>query len=154
RMLKCLMLGDSGVGKTAFSTACLKKPFYDDMSTIGIEMNSITLPNDKKVTMYDTAGQEKFRAITRAYYRDKHIVFLLYEATRRDTFDNCRWWAKDMLENCGERKPTIKILIANKIDLKGRMVSKEEGLKLAEDLGFLYYESNSRGEEGRFKIQE
>ena len=82
-----------------------------------------------KLQIWDTAGQESFRSITRSYYRGAAGALLVYDITRRDTFDNLRRWLKEARQNSTQNM--VIMLIGNKTDLEPkRAVSYEEGRRL------------------------
>ena len=99
-LVKLLLIGDSGVGKS-----CLLLRYSDDkfntshITTIGIDFKIKTVDLDqKKVKMqiWDTAGQERFRTITAAYYRGAHGVLLVYDVTDEGSFENVRNWMRNI----------------------------------------------------------
>ena len=91
-----------------------------------------------KAQIWDTAGQERFRSITNAYYKGAKGALLVYDTTRRDTFDNINKWVPELRQS-GDKEATI-ILVGNKVDLTNeRQVSTEEGAKKAATYGILFY---------------
>ena len=94
-----------------------------------MEFGARTIPIDQqavKLQIWDTAGQESFRSITRSYYRGSIGALLVYDVTKRATFENLQKWLEEMRENAYS-KMTI-ILVGNKVDLESeREVSTEEG---------------------------
>lgn len=68
-----------------------------------------------RVQIWDTAGQEQFKSITRSYYKNSVCAFLVYDITNRDTFDNIVSWLKECEQN--SPKTILIVLIGNKLDL-------------------------------------
>lgn len=96
-----------------------------------------------RIQIWDTAGQETFRSITRAYYKNSVCAFLVYDITVRESFLNIQTW----FEECKSQSPkTITMcLIGNKVDLEQqRKVSTEEGEELAKKHGMLFFETSAK----------
>jgi len=90
-----------------------------------------------KLQIWDTAGQEEFKAITRSYYRSSAAALVVFDITRKESFRNVARWVEDVKNN--SNRDVILVLIGNKCDLiQERMVSKEEAFKLARDYDMLY----------------
>jgi len=123
------------------------QPVHD--LTIGVEFGSRTVVingDEVKLQIWDTAGQEKFRSITRSYYRGTSGCLLTYDITRRETFQRLGDW----LEDCRKfSNPNIVItLVGNKKDLENkREVSYEEGEKFARDHGLGFIETSAKNNE-------
>ena len=97
-----------------------------------------------KLTIWDTAGQERFRTLTSAYYRGAQGVILVYDITRRDTFDNIREWLKEV-DIFTTKENVIKVLVGNKIDLeKSRKISRNEGSEFARQYNMLFFEASAK----------
>lgn len=90
------MIGDSGVGKTNLLSRFASNTFsFDTKSTVGVEFVTKTIVIDGKTIKYqiwDTAGQEKFRAITNAYYQDAQATIAVFDLTKGETFENISIW--------------------------------------------------------------
>ena len=149
---KILLLGDSTVGKTCFLLRYTDNTFLDlHMSTIGLDyrLKTMILDNQRivKVQLWDTAGQDKYRAITRNYYRGAHGIILLYDVTNEKTYDNIKKWITSIKEEISDQ--ICIVLIANKIDnVQERKVNKEKGEKLAETYGIKLFECSAKTGEG------
>ncbi len=90
-----------------------------------------------KLQIWDTAGQEEFKAMTRSYYRSSAAALVVFDLTRKETFRNVARWIEDVKNN--SNKDVIMVLVGNKCDmLSERMVSRDEALKLARDYEMLY----------------
>jgi len=146
-IVKLLMIGDSGVGKS-----CLLVRFADDMfipsfiTTIGIDfkIKTVVINNKRiKLQIWDTAGQEKFRTITTAYYRGAMGILLVYDVTDEQSFLNVRNWIRSIEENAPDN--VEKILIGNKCDMvNDRVISTETGRELAEEYGIKFLEASAK----------
>ena len=96
-----------------------------------------------RVQIWDTAGQEAFRSITRSYYKSSTCAFIVYEITNKKTFNNVVSWLNECREMC--YKDILICLVGNKKDLEDkRQVSTEEGKKFAEDNGLLFFETSAQ----------
>ncbi|KAJ3432099.1 rab2a [Anaeramoeba flamelloides] len=145
-VLKYIIVGSMGSGKSSILCRFIEDEFYEEIShTIGIEFSTKILnigTEQVKIQIWDTAGQEKFRAVTRSYYRGASCVLLVYDTSRRSTLNESRVWLQDAKKYCGSE--TIFILIGNKIDFTEREVTYEEGKKFAEENGLEYIETSAK----------
>jgi Ras-related protein Rab-8A len=144
---KVLLLGDSSVGKTCFLKRYIDNTFQDAyLSTIGFDFKfkNVTLKDGKKVKvqLWDTAGQERFRTIAKSYYKGAHGIILVYDVTNQKSFDNIRNWVNQIKEEASSK--VCIILIANKIDSDERVVSKQDGEKLAKNYELKIYEASAK----------
>ena len=151
-LYKILLLGDSTVGKTCFLLRYTDDTFLDlHMATIGLDYRLKTMILDDhrivKVQLWDTAGQDKFRAITRNYYKGARGIILIYDVTNIKSFENIKKWINEIKEEISE-KVTI-VLIGNKIDNEGeRKISKDQGEKLAIEYGVAFFETSAKTGQG------
>lgn len=146
-LIKLLLIGDSGVGKSC----CLLR-FSEDsftpsfITTIGIDFKIRTIELDGKrvkLQIWDTAGQERFRTITTAYYRGAMGILLVYDVTDERSFNNIRTWFSNVEQHASEG--VHKILIGNKCDWEEkRAVTTEQGQKLADELGIPFLEVSAK----------
>jgi len=100
--------------------------------------------NDRtvRVQVWDTAGQEAFRSITRSYYKSSTCAFIIYDITNKKSFENVSSWLTECREMC--YKDILICLVGNKTDLENqRVIKKEDGLKFAEDNGILFFETSA-----------
>lgn len=146
-LFKYIIIGDTGVGKSCLLLQFTDKRFRNDHDlTIGVEFGArmVSLGDKEiKLQIWDTAGQESFRSITRSYYRGAAGALLVYDITRRDSFTHLANWLEEARQN-GNPAMTI-MLIANKTDLQSRrMVSTEEGQRFATDHGLLFLEASAK----------
>ena len=101
--------------------------------------------NDRnvRVQIWDTAGQEAFRSITRSYYKSSTCAFIVYDITNKKSFSNVASWLNECREMCF--RDILICLVGNKTDLENkRVVSKDEGQKFAEDNGLLFFETSAQ----------
>ncbi|KAL3536221.1 hypothetical protein ACH5RR_004682 [Cinchona calisaya] len=145
---KILLIGDSGVGKSSLLVTFISNSVDDLSPTIGVDfkIKLLTVDGKKlKLTIWDTAGQEKFRTLTSSYYRGAQGIILVYDVTRRETFTNLSYfWAKE-IELYSTNQDCVKMLVGNKVDKESeRAVSREEGMTLAKELGSLFLECSAR----------
>ena len=150
--LSCILIGDSTVGKTCFLTRYFKNQFNETfLSTIGIdkEIKHVKVGNESyKITLWDTAGQDRFKCLPKKYYQNADGVLLLFDVTNEETFNNVSNWMKDVKENSsknvtsenGKESEIALYLIGNKIDLPNRLISKDQAETQAKSLGMKYFE--------------
>ena len=146
---KVLLIGDAGVGKSSILLRFVDDTFNPNQtSTIGVDFKPkvMKVRNMKiQVTIWDTAGQERFRTLTTGYYKGAQGIILVYDVTRRDTFENLSSWFAECKNYCSnEGKDAIKLIVANKIDLDNRVVLTKEGENLAKENGTLYIETSAK----------
>ncbi|KAG7345924.1 small GTP-binding domain protein [Nitzschia inconspicua] len=147
-LFKYIIIGDTGVGKSCLLLQFTDKRFQPvhDL-TIGVEFGArmVTLDGDKlvKLQIWDTAGQESFRSITRSYYRGAAGALLVYDITRRDTFQHLSRWLEEARQHA--QSNMVIMLIGNKNDLEHRRaVSTEEGRQFAEENGLVFLETSAK----------
>ena len=150
--LSFILIGDSTVGKTCFLTRYFKNQFNETfLSTIGIdkEIKHVKVGNDSyKMTLWDTAGQDRFKCLPKKYYQNADGVLLLFDVTNEETFNNVANWMGDVKENSsktitnenGKESEIALYLIGNKIDLPNRVITKEQAQTQANSLGMKYFE--------------
>lgn len=146
-LVKIVLIGDSGVGKTSILGRFARNQFNpDSKATIGVEFATKTLTiNDKqcKAQIWDTAGQERYRAITSAYYRGAAGALLLYDITASLSFSNLGRWLGELKENADEN--IVVMLVGNKCDLKdSRNVTKDEGISFSKTNNLLFFETSAK----------
>ncbi|XP_051130202.1 ras-related protein RABB1c-like [Andrographis paniculata] len=146
-LFKYIIIGDTGVGKSCMLLQFTDKRFQPvhDL-TIGAEFgsNTVTINNKPiKLLIWDTAGQELFRSITRFYYRGAAAALLVFDITRRKTFDDLTSWLEDARRDAS---PYMTImLVGNKSDLADRrVVSVEEAEQFAKEHGLIYIEASAK----------
>ena len=145
-MIKVILIGDSSVGKTNIMSKYLKNQFNEiTKATVGVEFGTkiFTIDNRKiKAQIWDTAGQEKYKAIAETYYKGSKGAFVVYDITRKETFYSVDKWIYD-LNISGDPKINI-LLIGNKCDLDHkREVFKEQGEEKAKSFGCAFLETSA-----------
>ena len=145
-LFKYIIIGDTGVGKSCLLLQFTDKRFRSDHDlTIGVEFGArlITIDNKQiKLQIWDTAGQESFRSITRSYYRGASGALLVYDISRRETFNHVTRWLEEARANASAN--LVIMLIGNKCDLERRDVSYEEGEKFARENGLIFRETSAK----------
>ena len=102
-----------------------------------------------KTTVWDTAGQERFRTLTSSYYRGAHGILLVYDVSRRETFDALNQWLSEVaVYTPNDGRDVVKLLVGNKVDKEERTVSKREGEAWARSHGMLFIESSAKTKVG------
>ncbi|RNF00439.1 Rab family, other [Trypanosoma conorhini] len=146
-VFKYIIIGDSGVGKSCLLLQFTDKrfePLHD--LTIGVEFGARVVTIEQKnvkLQIWDTAGQESFRSITRSYYRGACGALLVYDVTRRETFTHLQTWLEDARANANTA--IVIMLIGNKCDLEAkRQVSREEGENFARRNNLVFMETSAK----------
>ncbi|CAK5277898.1 unnamed protein product [Mycena citricolor] len=161
-VLKFIITGDAAVGKSSLLVRLTDQRFLTNPDpTLGVEFGSkmLTLPPTPdtptptvvKLQVWDTAGTESFRAITRSYYRGAAGCLLVYDVTSRKSFEHTRLWLKDVRE-FADREVSV-ILVGNKSDLvaegtRERQVTLEEAQLFAQEEGLMFTEASARSGDG------
>ena len=146
-LLKYVIVGDASVGKSNLLLRYTHGQFREEYQlTIGVEFGSSNITIDKnvfRIQIWDTAGQENFRSITRSYYKNSACALIVYDITRRVSFENLSDW----IEDCKNSSPktVFMVLVGNKCDLEeNREVTEEEGKEFAERHGMLFFETSAK----------
>ncbi|MHA2243571.1 MAG: Rab family GTPase [Candidatus Hodarchaeales archaeon] len=144
-VLKLVLLGDPGVGKTSLIAQFVHARFrHSYQLTVGLDISSkqVKLDDGRTVTLSinDIGGQARFAAIRHMFFKGAHLAMFVYDITRAESLDNIKDpWYKELMEFCGKSnktKSTIQtMLVGNKSDLEDyRMVEEDEGIKLAKEI--------------------
>jgi len=146
-LFKYIIIGDTGVGKTALLFQFTEGKFQAQHDlTIGVEFGAKTIEVDNKqikLQIWDTAGQESFRSITRSYYREAAVALLVYDVTRRETFNHLKQWLEETRQNANAH--TTIFLIGNKSDLTDkRQVDTKEGKAWADEHKIHFMETSAK----------
>jgi len=145
-LIKLLLIGDSGVGKS-----CLLLRFSEDLfnpsfiTTIGIDFKIRTIELDGKrikLQIWDTAGQERFRTITTAYYRGAMGILLVYDVADEKSFSNIRNWIRNIEQHATDS--VNKMLIGNKCDVPDKKIETEKGRALADEYQIKFLETSAK----------
>ena len=156
-LLKYIIIGDAAVGKSNLLLRFAQNDFKNEYQlTIGVEFGAKNIDiNNKKfrLQIWDTAGQENYRSITRAYYKNSVCAILVYDISNRDSFDHISNWIEDCLAQ--SPKTVFMVLVGNKSDLNdNRKVSFQEGQDMARNNNMMFFETSAKTGENVEKIFE
>jgi Ras-related protein Rab-11A len=145
-IFKIVLIGDSGVGKTNILSRYINNEFsLATQSTVGVEFGSKIIKKNGKVIklqIWDTAGQERYKSITSAYYKGSRGAFVVYDITRKTTYDNIDKWIGELKTNGSE--DVLIMLVGNKSDLEEkREVITEEVEKKAQEQKLAFCETSA-----------
>lgn len=140
--IKVILLGDTGVGKTSIILRYSTNKFEENcLSTIGSNFTKKTLKSEEDkneyiLNIWDTSGQEKYRAVTKLFVQDSNIVILVYSVDNKESFNVLDFWYKQVVEICGGEDNIIFAIVANKADYyeekdEDELIPEEEGQKYA-----------------------
>jgi len=145
---KFIIIGDASVGKSCIMRQFIDQRFASDCPhTIGVEYGTKIVQTKEgkrvKLQIWDTAGQERFRAVTRSYYRGAAGVIIVYDTTKRMSFNNVGTWLNDA--GSLALPSTVKILIGNKVDLEDqRDITYQEAETFAADNDVRFLEGSAK----------
>ncbi|CAN6454180.1 unnamed protein product [Victoria cruziana] len=145
-VFKVVLIGDSAVGKSQLLARFARNEFsLDSKATIGVEFQTRTLTIDHKTVkaqIWDTAGQERYRAVTSAYYRGAVGAMLVYDMTKRQSFDHVARWLEELRGHAD--KNIVIMLIGNKCDLGSlRAVPTEDAKEFAQRENLFFMETSA-----------
>ena len=153
--IKVILLGEMGTGQTSLINVYFGKEFDNNTFTFTTSapefyQKQLTIKGiNCTVGVWDTAGQEKYRSISKIVINGAHIVVYVYDITKKETFKELEFWS-----NCAEEilgKNVILGVVANKLDLYDKqMVSRQEGEKYANDIGALFKETSAKVDSNGF----
>ena len=136
-IIKIILIGDPAVGKSAIANKLVNKDYYPDRyeTTIGVDFHLKILEIEDikfKIQIWDTAGQEKFRSITKSYYKGAQGILLVYDITDRSTFYHLDNWLKEIKESNNNNDFKIDVIVGNKSDKERyRSVEYIDGVNFA-----------------------
>ena len=144
---KIILVGNSSVGKTSLINRYMGFGFEEKYpctinADFKIKSLSINEVIGAELTVWDTCGQEKYKALTRQYFKDAHGVILLYDVTNEDSFKGLTSWLAEIRNN--SNKDVSIVLVGNKIDLNDRKITKEVASEFAIKNGLFYFETSSK----------
>jgi small GTP-binding protein len=152
-ILKTVLIGESGVGKTSIISQFVEQIFQkDQQSTIGGTFNtkSIKCSNGQtlKFEIWDTAGQERYRAVTKIFYKDVNVAILVYDITSLSSFRELqKYWVEQVMES--SPKNLIIAIIANKADLiESENVDEKEARKYAKSINAIFARTSAKNNVG------
>ena len=146
--VKVVAVGESGVGKTCLLIRFIRDTFDENsQATLGVEFMAKIIQTEKQhriqLQLWDTAGQELFRSVTRGYYRGSAGALILFDISNRDSFENVEKWLQDVKDVA--REDVVLILIGNKSDLESkRQVKYEEANDFAQKFNMKYFEVSAK----------
>ena len=151
---KVVLLGDSGVGKTCIISRYISGSFDDNSATTnGASYCSKNVTYDKLgksllLDIWDTAGQEKYKALTKFFYKDAAVCILVYDITRRDSYENLKnFWYSQLKENSGTN--IVLGVAGNKCDLYEKEdVKEEEARQFADEIGAIFKLTSAQNNTG------
>ena len=141
-LLKYIISGDAGTGKYQILSRFVNNDFIDSSNTIGVEFGAKNIKiRDKfyRIQIWDTPGQERYKSVTRAYYKGAVCVIIIYSITNRDTFTHIPNW----IEECKLLSPktvTMVLVGNNSHEEDNRQITFDEGNLLAEKYGLQFFE--------------
>ena len=146
-LLKYIIVGDSAVGKSNLLLRFIHDDFkIEYQSTIGVEFDAKNLNIKNKIfrlQIWDSAGQETYRSLTRAYYKNCVCAILVYDISNRESFENISQWVNHCIEN--SPKKVFMILVGNKCDLiESRQIPFEKGKEMAEKNNMMFFETSAK----------
>jgi small GTP-binding protein len=147
-VIKLVLLGDAGVGKSALVLRFVRDQFLEaSESTIGAAFLSKSFEIDRQAVrteIWDTAGQERYRSLAPMYYRGAQAAIVVFDVSSRDSFEGAKRWVRD-LQRASEASIVIA-LASNKSDLSERLrkVEAAEAQAYADEAGLLFYETSAR----------
>lgn len=144
--LAVVLIGDSGVGKSNLLLRFTRNEVdLNSKTTIGVEFATRSIPIADKIVkaqIWDTAGQERYRAITSAYYRGAVGALLVYDITKKNTFESVERWLKELKDHADDK--IVVMLVGNKCDLTDeRQVTVDEGAATAAKFGLSFLETSA-----------
>jgi len=149
-LFKIVVLGESGVGKTSLLLRYVENKFtIATKSTIGSDFLSKEIEVDGKpitLQIWDTAGQERFQGLGNSFYRGADGVIFVFDVTRKKSFDELPAWKKSFLIQIGQEanENFPMLILANKVDLDDRQVSKTEARDWCTEQGVQMYETSAK----------
>ena len=146
-LLKYVVIGDSGVGKSNILLRYINNAFSEEFkTTVGVEFGAKNIEVNNsiyRIQIWDTAGQENFRSIARAYYKNSVCACIVYDITNRTSFQSIQSWIDDCTKQTA--KSILLVLIGNKNDLKDmREVTFEEGENFAKSHDMIFLETSAK----------
>jgi small GTP-binding protein len=151
---KVVLIGNSGVGKTSIINQYISDEFNDEqITTTGSTFCTKIMKFEEKnaeisFEIWDTAGQEKYRCLTKIFYKNASIIILVYDITRKDSFEDIKnYWFNEIKESSNEN--IILAIVGNKSDLiNEEEVNENEVRNYAEEKGMFFYSTSAKMKEG------
>ena len=148
-LFKLVIIGDASTGKSSLLRRYCENTFDENYKcTVGVDFQiKILKMNDGRIVklqIWDTAGQDRYKVMTKSYYRNAKACLIVYDITRRETFDNVKTWADQYMQsNASGMKSAI--ILGNKKDLNDqRQIKKSEGENLSNEIGCEFQEVSAK----------
>ena len=154
-IIKSILLGETGVGKTNLANAAVDLRFdRNSKSTVNalyVQKRMNIFGKDYELRLWDTAGQEQYRALTKLFYKDSKVVIFVYDITNKKSFTELNFWVNEIKESLGD-EPVLGI-VGNKYDLNEfQEVDDDVAKKFAEEKGMKFKLVSTKDEPKSFKI--
>ena len=153
---KAITIGDSSVGKTSIIKRYMYNTFNKEiLSTTGINycIKDVFLKNNEKLRLkiFDTAGQEKYKSISKNYFRNTDVILFVFDLNNEDSFDNISSWI-NLFNECNTKNLNIpKYLLGNKSDLEKEVPQEKIDTFLSKNNNFIYKEISAKEENDNIK---
>ena len=151
--IKAILLGETGVGKTNLANSVVDLRFDpNSKSTVNalyVQKNMIIFGKNYLLKLWDTAGQEKYRALTKLFYKDSKVVVFVYDISNKKSFTELNYWFNEIKESLGD-EPVLGI-VGNKNDLEQKEVDDNLAKKYAEEKGMKFELISSKEDPKNFK---
>ena len=140
--IKVILVGEAGTGKTSLINTAVGKKFVEgtqisSMNCSFVELTKVIEDTEYTINLWDTMGQEKYRSLTKVFFKNSDIVIFVFDITQKQSFDDLEYWFKTIEEELGDGP--IKGLAANKQDLFEKQEVEDDDIKkYARDKGIVF----------------
>ncbi len=156
KYMSFILIGDHPVGKTSFLRRFNNQDLYESHSTtLGLNKKKkyFKIGEDiMEIDLWDTGGLGRFRDLSKEYYQNLDGIFLLFDVTNEETFNNLNKWLKDIRQNIKNNQMPIIYIIGNKIDSNNRVISKDIAEKYVKSQGMKYFEISCKYDINNFEV--
>jgi len=150
--LKMLLVGDAGVGKTCILNRIYGDEFGEPKEDWDLKQTQLTADGiTRRVILTDTAGQERFRELTSASYKNVDIVFIVYSVDDKESFDHVEKWVGEV-NRYVTNKNVPRVLLANKDDLESHVITSEQGQNYASSHNMRFLETSAKTDKNLTEI--
>jgi len=145
--IKAILLGETGVGKTNLANAAVDLRFDQNAKSTSnalyVQKKMIIFGKNYQLRLWDTAGQEKYRSVTKTLFSKVQGFIAMFDLTKEETFVDVKTWIELIKEECGNHIPIL--LVGNKSDLKDqKFISEEYIKKYTEEQNLEYIQTSSK----------
>ena len=153
RKVQLLVIGDAAVGKTSILSRFAQDKFSPQyLATLGIDFFTKDVMIDKEIIhikIWDTAGEERYRSLTKGFFKNGEGIIIVYDVTNRNSFESLKFWI-DSIENNNnlENKKMPAVILGNKIDISDRQVNENEAEEFAKSRNHKYFEVSAKSGNG------